>query len=107
MTARERDKLIRGYFEKECMAIMSAKGHDYAGRVDCLGNLRRFGLLGIIVRLSDKFSRIEQFAKSRELRVKDESVKDTLRDIVNYCLLGMIFADGKGGDGSITIDLHG
>lgn len=95
MTAAERDALIRGYFENECMGILQAKGHDYAGNLDCLANLRRFGLFGIIVRLSDKFSRIEQYAKAGELHVADESVRDTLRDIVNYCLLGMIFLDEK------------
>lgn len=95
MTADERNARIRGYFENECMSILEAKGHDYAGDADCLANLRRFGLFGIIVRLSDKFSRIETLAKAGfdRAKVKDESIRDTLRDIVNYSLLAMIFLD--------------
>lgn len=93
MTAQERDDLIRSYFEEDA-ELLRAKGHDYAGTEDALGNLRRFGLYGIIVRLSDKFSRIEQFAKSGDIRVKDEAIKDTLRDIRNYSFLAQIFLDG-------------
>lgn len=94
MTPTERDALILEYFNED-MELLRAKGHDYAGTEDALGNLRRFGLLGVLVRLSDKFSRLEQFAKSANLHVKDESVRDTLRDIRNYAFLAQIFLDGK------------
>jgi len=96
MTAKERDAKIESYF-REDMALLKNKGHDYAGDADSLGNLRRFGLYGIIVRLSDKFSRLEQYAKSGELKVKDEGVVDTLRDIRNYAFLAQIFAETEGG----------
>ena len=94
MKPSDRDELIRAYFEAD-MALLRAKGHDYAGTEDCLGNLRRFGLVGIIVRMSDKFSRLEQFAKSGSLEVKDEGAKDTLMDIRNYSFLAQIFLEGK------------
>lgn len=94
MNAADRDALIRAYFDED-MALLQAKGHDYSGEQDALGNLRRFGLYGIIVRLSDKFSRLEQFAKGGELKVKDESIRDTLRDIRNYAFLAQIFLDGE------------
>lgn len=94
MRPDERDALIRSYFDED-MALLQAKGHDYSGEQDALGNLRRFGLYGIIVRLSDKFSRLEQFAKSGDLKVKDESIRDTLRDIRNYAFLAQIFLDGE------------
>jgi hypothetical protein len=77
------------------MKLLRAKGHDYAGEQDALGNLRRFGLFGILVRLSDKFSRLEHFAKSGDIKVKDESIRDTLRDIRNYSFLAQIFLEGK------------
>jgi len=93
MTPAERDAIIEAFFAED-MALLKAKGHDYAGKRDALGNLRRFGLYGIIVRLSDKFSRLEQFAKSGDLKVKDESIRDTLRDIRNYASLAQIFLDG-------------
>jgi len=94
MLPNERDCLIAGYFA-EGLTLLQKKGNDYAGAEDCLANLRRFGLLGIIVRLSDKISRLENLAKGGELQVKDESIADTLTDIANYCYLGRIFAEGK------------
>ena len=74
-------------------ALMSAKNHDYAGDADALANLRAFGFYGVVVRLSDKFARLQNFAKRRErggddlLKVKDESIRDTLRDIRVYGIL--------------------
>jgi len=96
MKPSERDNLIRQYFEQD-MALLKAKGHDYAGMDDCLANLKRFGLYGILVRLSDKFSRLESLAKAgfENAKVKDESIVDTLRDIRNYAFLAQIFAEGK------------
>jgi len=79
--------------------LHSRKNHDYAGADDPLKNLRaptRIGIspfTGVLVRLQDKWSRIEQFANSGELFVKDESVKDTLMDNAVYSLLAIILYD--------------
>jgi hypothetical protein len=94
MTAAERDAIIESYFVED-MKLLRAKGQDYSGLRDALSNLKRFGLFGIIVRLSDKFSRLEQLAQSGEAMVKDESMTDTLRDIRNYSFLAQIFLEGK------------
>jgi hypothetical protein len=96
MTAKERDKQIKEIFMED-MALLRAKGHDYAGNEDCLANLRKHGLYGIVVRLSDKFSRLESLAKQGwgKAEVKDESVRDTLRDIRNYAFLAELFIDGE------------
>ena len=42
---------------------------------------------GILVRITDKISRLSQYTKNGELQVKDESVEDTLVDIINYTVL--------------------
>lgn len=98
MKATERNDIIRAYFEED-MALLMAKGHDYAGNSDCLANLKRFGYLGIVVRLSDKFSRLETLAKSSgKMAVPSESLIDTLRDIRNYSFLAQIFLEGKDKD---------
>jgi hypothetical protein len=95
MKSTERNDLIRSYFEQD-MALLKAKGQDYAGGDDCLSNLRRFGYFGIIVRLSDKFSRLESLSKKLGARaVPTESEIDTLRDIRNYAFLAQIFLEGK------------
>jgi hypothetical protein len=101
MTSEERDTRIIRYFDED-LALLRAKGRDYAGSQDCLLNLRLFGVLGIIVRLSDKFSRLETLTKAAgmgkpEPAVKDEGIIDTLRDIRNYAYLAQIFIEGEEG----------
>lgn len=77
----------------EMAELHSRKNHDYAGDKDPLSNLRsceRLGLepwMGVLVRLQDKWSRLENFVERRELKVKDESVVDTALDNSVYSLL--------------------
>jgi hypothetical protein len=42
---------------------------------------------GCAVRIGDKFSRLMSFLKQEELKVKDESIRDTLIDLANYALI--------------------
>ena len=76
--------------------LHSRKNHDYAGTSDPLKNLRaceRLDLkpfMGVMVRLQDKWSRLEEFVKSNKLMVKNESVIDTLMDNAVYSLLAII-----------------
>ena len=75
-------------------SVMQKKNHDYAAQTDPFFNLRQceaFGLCsveqGILVRITDKLSRLSQFAKQGQLAVKDEAVEDTLVDVINYSVL--------------------
>ena len=75
-------------------ALTVAKGHDYSGTEDTLTNLKaceRLGLCpaetGVLIRLSDKFQRLITLIGKDEAPVVDESVEDTMLDIVNYTLL--------------------
>ena len=83
-------------FLEKMADVHSRKNHDYSGDGDPLKNLRapeRIGIspfTGVMVRLQDKWSRLEQFLKSGELMVKDESVIDTLIDNANYSILAAI-----------------
>lgn len=76
--------------------LHSRKNHDYSGTSDPLKNLRsctRLNIepfMGVLVRLQDKWSRLEEFAKSKELLVKNESVIDTLMDNAVYSLLAIL-----------------
>jgi len=76
--------------------LHSRKNHDYAGTADPLKNLRackRLELepfMGVMVRLQDKWSRLEEFVKSGQLMVKNESVIDTLLDSAIYSVLAII-----------------
>ena len=77
-------------------AVHDAKRHDYANPDDVFANFRTCEQAGIpawkgcCVRIGDKFSRIMGFAKKEKLKVKDESIKDTLIDMANYALIALI-----------------
>ena len=74
----------------EMADLHSRKNADYTGKDDPLANLREFGWKGVVVRISDKYFRLKNFAKHEKLEVKDETIKDTLLDLANYALLCLI-----------------
>ena len=75
----------------ECLEIATRKNNDYAGEktTDPYKNLKGSLFVGvspdraILVRMMDKMSRVSNLL-SQENAVKDESIKDTLKDIINY-----------------------
>lgn len=75
--------------------IIEAKNHDYGADNDPFRNFHKHGSLGIEVRLSDKWARFEGFLKRGLLKVKDESVEDTIIDIINYLILWMAYRRRK------------
>jgi len=54
-------------------------------------------LQGLYIRLADKFNRFETLLFSDTQKVKDESIRDTLRDLSNYVDLYMAWEDKKDG----------
>jgi hypothetical protein len=81
---------------KKMGEIHDAKNHDYSeGAKDPFSNFRmseNFGIpawKGCLVRISDKYSRITQLS-TKEAKVKDESIEDTLIDLANYALICII-----------------
>jgi hypothetical protein len=82
---------------EEIKALHESKNHDYAEDADPLSNLRRaeaFGIpawKGVLVRLTDKWSRIEQLASGKE--PKHESLRDSLIDNAVYSLLAVLLLD--------------
>jgi hypothetical protein len=72
---------------QEALQIMRQKNDDYSSADDPYRNFREFGQLGILVRLSDKLARLRTFTERGELSVKDESVRDTVLDAINYLVL--------------------
>lgn len=86
------------------LKIARAKNQDYAGEgaKDPFANFTRVEALGIctpevgfLTRMSDKLSRIASITASGKTAVKDESVKDTLRDLANYSLLMLAYLASK------------
>lgn len=80
----------------ELAQLHSAKNHDYADGRDPFFNFRQCEAMGIpawkgaIVRLGDKFSRIQNFARRETLEVSSESIRDTLLDNAGYSLIALI-----------------
>ena len=82
--ARELDEWDTG----EMLSMVIGKQRDYGH-----GNINSFGLIGIVVRLSDKIERYKNLMlKKRE--PSHESLVDTIHDIVGYCLIALMFLDG-------------
>jgi len=86
------------------VSIMLAKSHDYnEGQGDSYENLRSSAKMGIapwrgvLLRMSDKFSRLCSFSNKQEYQVKDESFRDTLIDMANYSLLAVLMWDEEKG----------
>jgi len=57
------------------------------------GNISKFGKEGVLVRLYDKVERLRNlYAKGRN--ASNESVRDTLYDIIGYGVISLLLLDG-------------
>lgn len=80
------------FITNEMNLIYTQKNHDYG---DSFGKqFEKYGLQSSVIRLSDKFSRLEKLATA-ENKVKDESIIDTLLDMANYCIMTIIEMNNK------------
>lgn len=46
-----------------------------------------FGVSAAMVRMSDKWNRLKTLTKNKDIPQGDESIKDTLLDLANYCVM--------------------
>jgi hypothetical protein len=82
---------------EEIAELHSRKNHDYSKTDEPLSNFHRstnFGIepwKGILVRMSDKWSRIEELSKGKE--PKNESLRDSLIDNAVYSLLCVLLLE--------------
>lgn len=82
---------------EEIAELHSRKNHDYAKTEEPLSNFKRaeaFGIepwKGILVRMSDKWSRIEELSKGKT--PKNESLRDSLVDNAVYSLLAVLLLE--------------
>lgn len=72
----------------ENLKLVTKKQKDYGPE-----NILAFGVLGVLVRLSDKVSRLENLLKKGGGPMF-ESVQDTYSDIMGYCLIGRMLING-------------
>ena len=80
----------------ELKMLHDAKNHDYATAENPYKNLEKVLSIGIepwrgiVIRLMDKFERVEQYCTNGELAIKSEGMEDTFKDIAVYSTLAMI-----------------
>jgi hypothetical protein len=67
--------------------IYERKNHDYG---DSFSILRKEHKNSILIRIFDKYNRLKTLSRVNTQKVKDESVKDTLLDLANYCIMEVI-----------------
>lgn len=90
---------FRAIMEELC-ELHEIKNHDYAGG-NYLSNYTASVRAGIppwintILRLQDKMARMENFAKKGELKVKNESIEDTFKDMAVISIIGLILYRNK------------
>lgn len=93
MSAITREQLLSLHEQTAAKAreVMTKKNHDYAAESDVFRNFRYFGGLGILVRLSDKLSRLRSFEENGQFKVTDENLEDTIIDAINYAVIYLAF----------------
>jgi hypothetical protein len=76
------------------LRVMDGKRYDYSGDEDPYRNFRFSAGVGVepwrgaLVRMLDKVSRLVRFAElSGHVRVKEESLIDTVADLINYACI--------------------
>lgn len=61
------------------------KNADYG---DSFGvSIRKYGPIAGLIRIADKFHRLENLLLNKSQQVSDESVSDTLMDLANYSIM--------------------
>ena len=80
------DRLMRMFIDAH--ATFVAKNGDYGDAFAY--TLRKHGDKAPLIRITDKFLRIETLLTGREAAVKDETVNDTILDLGNYCFMWLM-----------------
>ena len=75
---------------KEMQELYDRKNHDYGNSFS--ETIQEFGFTPAVARINDKLKRVKQMVKGEQMQV-DESMRDNLIDIANYCVLTIIEID--------------
>ena len=101
-TIRDTVRYWHGMTEENAIAalddvieILLKKDHDYGS-----GNLYKTGIVGILVRMMDKTTRLDNL-QGKPALVANEPITDTFHDTIGYALRGLILQkeseDGRQG----------
>ena len=59
--------------------------------------VQKYGIIAALTRLSDKWQRFETLILTKDPGTSDESIRDTLLDMPNYCIMTVMELDQKEG----------
>ena len=76
--------------------VYRRKNSDYGNSFD--ESLELFGVRAAVVRIFDKVNRYENLRSKEETLVNDESLEDTLLDLINYCTMSIMWISGRDGN---------
>ena len=57
--------------------------------------VQKYGIIAALTRLSDKWQRFETLILAKDPGTPDESIRDTLLDMANYCIMTVMELDKK------------
>lgn len=84
MSLEERIKRHKEIVE-ELNRVYEQKNTDYGDSF--AESVREFGIVAALTRISDKYNRFKRLALGNRNLVGDESIRDTLLDMANYCIM--------------------
>ena len=71
--------------QSEQLELFIKKNKDYGD------SYKDYGVVGVLIRITDKINRLKQVSKTTiDLGVPSETLKDTLQDLSNYAVLGLM-----------------
>jgi hypothetical protein len=88
-------------FTNKMGELLLNKGEEYSGE-DTLSGFKTLVDIGVspeksmFVRITDKYLRLKNLLFGGEVRVKDESIEDTLVDLANYACLIYLYRKTRG-----------
>ena len=70
----------------EIVSLLEKKNNDYGN--SATQTYEEYGDVAFFIRISDKINRLKSLTiNNKTQEVKDESIEDTIKDIIGYCLL--------------------
>jgi hypothetical protein len=67
----------------QAVSLCISKQKDYGPK-----NISAFGLVGVLVRMNDKFERLKNLTKTGK-RPTNETIEDSLIDVANYAMIAL------------------
>ena len=73
--------------QNEGLELFNKKNQDYGDAFS------RYGVVGVLVRMGDKISRLQSVTKKQISLINTESLRDTLIDLHNYSAMAIMLLD--------------